>query len=186
SLSPWTGELELTSLTLNQPMLWSPANPSLYECIVTLTSASGESRVSERFGLRFFEFVKQGPFKLNGERLLIRGTQRHEDHAGLGSAMTENLIRSEMTLIKEMGANFIRLAHYQQSRIVLDLCDELGLMVWEEIPWCRGGLGGDAYKEQARRMLRNMIDQHRNHPAVIIWGLGNENDWPGDFEVFDK
>jgi beta-galactosidase len=58
--------------------------------------------------------------------------------------------------------------------------------VWEEIPWCRGGLGGERYKEQARRMLRNMIDQHRNHSSIIIWGLGNENDWPGDFEEFDK
>jgi beta-galactosidase len=85
-----------------------------------------------------------------------------------------------------MGANFIRLGHYQQSRIVLDLCDELGLLVWEEIPWSRGGLGGDRYKEQARTMLRAMVDQHRNHPSVIIWGIGNENDWPGDFDEFDK
>jgi beta-galactosidase len=100
--------------------------------------------------------------------------------------MTEDLIRKEMRLIKDVGANFIRLAHYQQSRQVLDLCDELGMLVWEEIPWTRGGLGGDAYKDQARRMLRNMIDQHRNHPAVVFWGLGNEDNWPGDFEVFDE
>ncbi len=85
-----------------------------------------------------------------------------------------------------MGANFIRLGHYQQSEIILRLCDELGLLVWEEIPWCRGGLGGEKYREQARRMLTNMIDQHRNHPSVILWGMGNENDWPGDFEEFDK
>ena len=85
-----------------------------------------------------------------------------------------------------MGVNFIRLAHYQQSRIVLNLCDSLGILVWEEIPWCRGGLGGEKYKAQARRMLTNMIEQHYNHPSVIIWGLGNENDWPGDFPEFDK
>jgi beta-galactosidase len=91
-----------------------------------------------------------------------------------------------MKLIKEMGANFIRLGHYQQSRIVLDLCDSLGLLVWEEIPWCRGGLGGDTYKTQAKRMLTNMIEQHYNHPSVILWGLGNENDWPGDFAEFDQ
>ncbi len=100
--------------------------------------------------------------------------------------MTDDLVRLEMRMIKEMGANFVRLGHYQQSRLVLDLCDELGLMVWEEIPWCRGGLGGDRYKSQAREMLRAMIDQHRNHPSVILWGLGNENDWPGDFEEFDQ
>ena len=91
-----------------------------------------------------------------------------------------------MKLIKAMGANFIRLGHYQQSRRILELCDELGLLVWEEIPWCRGGLGGERYREQARAMLRAMIDQHYNHPSVILWGLGNENDWPGDFPEFDQ
>ncbi|MCX6307847.1 MAG: glycoside hydrolase family 2, partial [Bacteroidia bacterium] len=69
---------------------------------------------------------------------------------------------------------------------VLDLCDELGLLVWEEIPWCRGGLGGETYQAQAKRMLENMIAQHRNHPSIIIWGMGNENDWPGDFADFDQ
>jgi beta-galactosidase len=171
---------------IGKPDLWSPDNPALYSCTVTLKSVHGPMSVTERFGIRSFEFVKNGFFKLNGERLLIRGTQRHEDHAGLASAMTEDLMRQEMRLIKNLGANFVRLGHHQQSRIVLDMCDELGLLVWEEIPWCRGGLGGERYKEQARRMLRNLIDQHRNHPSVIIWGLGNENDWPGDFEEFDK
>jgi len=112
--------------------------------------------------------------------------KRHEDHAGYAAAMPHDLIRKEMQMVKEMGANFIRLAHYQQSRIILNLCDSLGIMVWEEIPWCRGGLGGNQYQQQAKRMLTNMIEQHLNHPSVIIWGLGNENDWPGDFPEFDK
>jgi beta-galactosidase len=91
-----------------------------------------------------------------------------------------------MQLIKDMGANFIRLGHYQQSTTVLNLCDSLGILVWEEEPWCRGGLGGDTYKAQAKSMLTNMIQQHYNHPAIILWGLGNENDWQGDFPEFDK
>ena len=185
-LKPWTDTLDLSTFVIDSPTLWSPKKPSLYWCIVTMKSDHGVSKVVERFGVRSFEFVKNGPFKLNGERLLIRGTQRHEDHAGVAAAMTDDQMRQEMRLIKNLGANFIRLGHHQQSRVILDMCDELGLLVWEEIPWCRGGLGGEVYKEQARRMLRNMIDQHRNHPSVIIWGIGNENDWPGDFEEFDK
>jgi beta-galactosidase len=176
----------LLELDLDAPALWSPDKPALYTCDVTHAGPGGETRMSERFGLRHFEFKKHGPFVLNGERLLLRGTHRHEDHAGLGAAMTDELIRQEMRLIKDMGANFIRVGHYQQSRLVLDLCDELGIIVWEEIPWCRGGLGGARYQAQARAMLAAMIDQHRNHPSIILWGLGNENDWPGDFETFDE
>jgi beta-galactosidase len=178
TLKPWTGEQALGQFKIETPMLWSPVKPSVYRCSVSLNGVT----FHERFGIRTVEWVEHGPFKLNGERLLLKGTHRHEDHAGVAAAMTEDLIRKEMLMIKDMGANFIRLGHYQQSRIVLDLCDELGLLVWEEIPWCRGGVGGVRYREQARYMLRNMIDQHRNHPSVILWGLGNENDWPGDFD----
>ncbi|MDR0766187.1 MAG: DUF4982 domain-containing protein [Odoribacteraceae bacterium] len=174
------------SLEINRPSLWSPDEPNLYSCELTLKSLAGVTTCRERFGFRHAEFVEHGPFLLNGKRLLLRGTHRHEDHAGTGAAMTDETIAREMEMIKSMGANFIRLAHYQQSRLVLEHCDRLGLLVWEEIPWCRGGLGGEIYKEQARRMLTNMIEQHRNHPSVILWGLGNETDWPNDFPAFDR
>ncbi len=177
-----TEDLALPAIVIPQPQLWSPASPALYGVEVT----AGDSRVYERFGLRTFEFVEKGPFKLNGERLLLRGTHRHEDHAGVGAAMTDDQMEKEMRLMKAMGVNFIRLGHYQQSRHILELCDELGLLVWEEIPWCRGGLGGERYQAQAKAMLRAMLDQHHNHPAIILWGLGNENDWPGDFPEFDQ
>ncbi len=184
-LAPWEGEREIATCNVEAPELWSPSQPALYRCEALLTSSLGTMSVTEKFGFRSFEFVRHGPFKLNGERLLLQGTHRHEDHALLGNAMPDELIRREIELIKAMGANFIRLGHYQQSRNVLELCDELGLLVWEEIPWCRGGLGGEGYKQQARNMLGAMIDQHYNHPSIIIWGLGNENDWPGDFPEFD-
>ncbi|MFC5450061.1 glycoside hydrolase family 2 TIM barrel-domain containing protein [Paenibacillus aestuarii] len=182
----WQGEQEIACFDVPAPSLWSTEAPHLYSCSVTLTCEDGATTHNECFGFRTFEFVKHGPFKLNGERLLLRGTHRHEDHAAVGAAMSEALIREEMTLIKAMGANFIRLGHYQQSRIVLDLCDELGLLVWEEIPWCRGGLGGPAYRKQCIDMLTAMIEQHYNHPSVILWGLGNENDWECDFDYFDQ
>lgn len=181
-----TEALDLPAVAIPQPRLWSPAAPALYGVEVTARGPGGTSRVWQRFGLRWFEFVEHGPFRLNGERLLLRGTHRHEDHAGLGAAMTAELMEREMKLIKAMGVNFIRLGHYQQNRRILELCDELGLLVWEEVPWCRGGLGGESYRAQARSMLDAMINQHRNHPSVILWGLGNENDWPGDFPEFDQ
>lgn len=177
---------DLFTLEIKKPILWSPKSPNLYSCELTLSSEVGKTTVKDVFGFRHFEFKEKGPFYLNGERLLLRGTHRHEDHAGLAAAMTEELMIKEMEMMKAMGVNFIRLGHYQQSRIILELCDKLGILVWEEIPWCRGGLGGDVYKEQARRMLKNMIVQHRNHPSIILWGLGNENDWPNDFPDFDK
>lgn len=181
-----SGEQFSTEIAIPKIKLWSPGSPALYAVSIRVGSSSGEQIYTDRAGFRSFEFQKKGPFFLNGERLLLRGTHRHEDGAGVGAALTENTIRKEMQMMKDMGVNFIRLGHYQQSRIVLNLCDSLGILVWEEIPWCRGGLGGETYKAQARRMLTNMIGQHYNHPSVIIWGLGNENDWPGDAPEFDK
>src|SRR5688572_28270176 len=105
SLKQWTGTIDLATFVIDSPVLWSPKKPSLYRCIVTVGSDHGISKVVKRFGLRSFEFVKNGPFKLNGERLLIRGTQRHEDHAGVAAAMTEDQMRDEMRLIKNLGAN---------------------------------------------------------------------------------
>lgn len=177
---------DILSINIPKPALWSVQTPKLYSCKLTLNSDTGEMICEEVFGFRHFEFKEKGPFFLNGKRLLLRGTHRHEDHAGVAAAMTEEQIIQEMQMMKDMGVNFIRLGHYQQSRIVLEQCDKLGILVWEEIPWCRGGLGGEVYKEQARRMLTNMITQHHNHPSVILWGLGNENDWPNDFPKFDK
>jgi len=184
--SDLNGELNLGELILKKPKLWSPDSPALYTVKITTEAAGETSEHKEKIGFRHIEFKENGPFYLNGKRLLLRGTHRHEDHAGVAAAMTDSMILQEMQLMKEMGVNFIRLGHYQQSRVVLNACDSLGILVWEEIPWCRGGLGGEQYQEQARRMLTNMIEQHYNHPAIIIWGLGNENDWPGDFSVFDK
>ena len=185
TVGAWTGENEIAAFEIASPQLWSPKSPALYRCVVTAKSSHGQQQVVERFGVRSVEWVPHGPFKLNGDRLLLRGTHYHEDHAGVAAAVPDEVVRQTLQQIKALGANFVRLGHYQQAPLVLDLCDELGLLVWEEIPWCRGGLGGERYQQQCRDMLRHLIDQHYNHPSVILWGLGNENDWPGDFEKFD-
>lgn len=173
-------------IKVSRPQLWDVEHPCLYTLQAEMRVGTDVQTCTTKAGFRSFEFKEHGPFYLNGRRLLLQGTHRHEDHAGVGAAMTDEMIRHEMQQIKDMGANFIRLGHYQQADLVLDLCDSLGILVWEEIPWCRGGLGGKAYQAQAEQMLTQMITQHRNHPAVILWGLGNENDWPGDFPTFDK
>ena len=185
SIAAWKHETEIVSFSIASPALWSPAHPHLYNCAVTLTTEFGESAARERFGIRHTEFVDHGPFKLNGERLLLRGTQRHMDHAFVAAAQPDGQLREEMELVKAMGANFIRLGHYQQPRLVLDLCDELGILVWEEAPWCRSGIVSEKWKLQTRAMLANMIDQHFNHPSVLMWGLGNEDDWPTEYPSVD-
>ncbi|MEO6922235.1 MAG: glycoside hydrolase family 2 TIM barrel-domain containing protein, partial [Acidobacteriaceae bacterium] len=175
------GPVHLAAFTIAKPKLWGPKSPHLYRCTVTISSPGGDYVAHETFGLKHTEFVERGPFKLNGERLLLRGTHRHEDHAGYANAMPDALIEEEMKLIKSMGTNFIRLAHYQQSRKVLALCDELGILVWEELPWCREGVGNAAFRQMGRDKLSRMIDQHFNHVSVLFWGLGNEDDWPTEY-----
>ena len=164
---------------VRHPHRWDVDSPQLY----TVRLNYGEQHLEKQIGFRTFEFRDHGPFFLNGRRLLLNGTHRHEDHSGVGAAMSKEQVLREFLLIKQMGANFIRLGHYPQSDYVLHLCDSLGLLVWEEIPWCRGGVGGSGYQQQAREQLETMISRHRHHPSIILWGLGNENDWPGDFST---
>ena len=164
---------------VRHPHRWDVDSPQLY----TVRLNYGEQHLEKQIGFRTFEFRDHGPFFLNGRRLLLNGTHRHEDHSGVGAAMSKEQVLREFLLIKQMGANFIRLGHYPQSDYVLHLCDSLGLLVWEEIPWCRGGVGGSGYQQQAREQLKTMISRHRHHPSIILWGLGNENDWPGDFST---
>jgi beta-galactosidase len=174
-----TVEVDLPELA--DPRLWSPAHPHLYTATAVMKVGGGTvDEVRERYGYRWFEFREHGPFFLNGERLLLRGTHRHEEWSGFGNALPDSLHRREMTMIREMGANFVRLAHYPQAPEVYRACDELGLLVWDELPWCRGGMGGDAWKSTTERLLTEMILQNRNHPSVIIWSLGNEVDWLPD------
>ena len=173
------------AIRMDSAKLWSPLSPRLYTASVTLDSDSTTTH-TERFGLKHTEWIDHGPFKLNGERLFLQGTQRHMDHANYAAAMPEDLIRKEFELMKAMGVNFVRLAHYQQTRFVLDLCDELGILVWEESTWCREGIGDAQWQAQTKQAFTNLIQQHYNHPCILIWGLGNEDDWPNEYPSLDK
>ncbi|XCF07491.1 glycoside hydrolase family 2 TIM barrel-domain containing protein [Tamlana crocina] len=173
--------------SIQNPELWHVDSPYLYTLKVELLS-NGKviDIVSDRVGFRWFEFKDYGAFYLNGKRLLLRGTHRHEEHAGVGAAMTNAQHRADMALIKDMGANFVRLAHYPQDPEVYKACDELGLLVWDELPWCRGGVGNDAWKANTKTMLKEIITQNYNHPSIILWSLGNEIYWLPDFEGGDE
>jgi len=164
------------------PILWSPENPNLYSVEIEL-SVDGKivDKLQEKYGYRWYEFQPHGAFYLNGKKLLIRGTHWHEDYAGLGNALPDSLKQKDFKKIKEMGANFVRLAHYPQDPEVYKLCDELGIMVWDELSWCRGGVGGEVWKGNTKRLLTEMINQNYNHPSIIIWSLGNEISWIPDF-----
>jgi len=183
------GEEEITVKLADivNPMLWSPQSPSLYSMEVELfLDDQLMDHITEKYGYRWFEFKDHGPFYLNGKRLLLRGTHRHEEHAGYGAALPNFLHRRDMEAIKEMGANFVRLAHYPQDPEIYNVCDELGILVWDEVPWCRGGVGKEMWQNNTKRMLNEMIEQNFNHPSIIIWSLGNEIYWLPDFPDGDN
>ena len=178
--------LKLDFDKITNPELWDIDTPNLYTLEISLLNSGKEiDKVIETIGFRWFEFKKNGPFFLNGKRVLLRGTHRHEEHAGYGAAMPNELHRKDIKAIKEMGANFIRLAHYPQDPEVYKMCDELGILVWDEVPWCRGGLGNEVWQSNTKRLLKEMILQNINHPSIILWSLGNEIYWLPDFEGGD-
>ena len=179
-----TSKMALTNI--EDPLLWDIDVPNLYEVTISLFQNDEPlDEITEKIGLRWFEFKKNGPFYLNGKRVLLRGTHRHEEHAGVGAAMSNVQHRKDIEQIKEMGANFVRLAHYPQDPEIYKACDELGLLVWDELPWCRGGLGEDVWQNNTKNMLSEIITQNYNHPSIIIWSLGNEMYWLPDFEDGD-
>lgn len=176
-------QTEINFEGIKNPELWDTKTPNLYKAEVYLINNTEVlDGISDRIGFRWFEFKDHGPFYLNGKRLLLRGTHRHEEHAGVGPAMSNEQHRKDIEAIKEMGANFVRLAHYPQDPEIYKACDELGILVWDELPWCRGGVGNDVWKTNTKNLLKEMILQNYNHPSIILWSLGNEMYWVPDFE----
>lgn len=156
------------------PRLWSPDDPYLYRVHTDVVLDGVVSdRVSNPLGYRWFAFSGDG-FMLNGQPLTLRGTNRHQDHERYGSALSNALHRSDLEMIKAMGANFLRLAHYPQDPEVLEAADRLGLLLWEEIPVVNYVNSDPRFTQKTTHMLREMVRQHRNHPSVIMWGLMNE------------
>ena len=128
--------------------------------------------VSCRFGARYFHVDPQKGFFLNGRSYPLRGVCRHQDWKGIGNAITKEHHDIDMDMIREIGANTIRLAHYQHDQYFYDLCDERGMVVWAEIPYISRHMPeGNANTHQ---QMKELITQCYNHPSICVWGLSNE------------
>ncbi len=165
--------------TVYNPKLWSPETPSLYILKLIIMNLG---KVVDEFivvtGFREFKIVDSDIY-LNGKRIILNGISRHEDHPKFGNALTYEEMEKDIVLIKNMGANAIRLAHYPPHPYVLNLCDRYGLIVLEEIPvWNVPAniLVSERYISLAKNYISEMVNRDKNHPSVLAWGIGNEFD----------
>ena len=165
-----------TNVTLNiaSVNLWhGRKNPYLYTATVELVE--GETvidTVASRFGCRTFKIDPENGFILNGEEYPLRGVSRHQDRWGKGNALSREDHLEDIDLICEMGANTIRLAHYQHDQYFYDLCDERGLVIWAEIPYISKHM--PTGRENTISQMKELITQNYNHPSIVVWGLSNE------------
>lgn len=176
---------------INTPHLWNGVeDPYLYSIDVIAYSVDSptakkpivqQDSVRQYFGLRFFEINDKNQFLLNGKPYRLKGVCRHDDVAMLGGAIYGEQHRTDIELIREMGANAVRLVHYPQDPYFVELCDREGIIVWSEIPFVgpsgfrdTGFNDSELFKENGERQLTEMIHQLYNHPSILFWGLFNE------------
>lgn len=168
------GEGQAVNLLLPNAHLWdSVDDPYLYTAGAQLLRG-GEvlDEVRTRFGVRSFSIDPERGFFLNGRPYPLHGVSRHQDRPGVGNAIREEDHREDMELIREIGANTVRLAHYQHDPYFYDLCDEYGMIVWAEIPYISEHMPGG--RENTMSQMRELIYQNYNHPSIVTWGISNE------------
>ena len=154
--------------------LWDGLDdPYLYKITATLVKAGkAVDEISCNCGVRTFEFSPKDGFHLNGRPYPLHGVSRHQDFKGLGNAITKEHHERDMELICELGANTIRLAHYQHDQYFYDLCDRVGMIVWAEIPYISEHLANG--NENTISQMKELIIQNYNHPCIVVWGVSNE------------
>ena len=150
--------------------LWDGlADPYLYTASARLESGD---EISARFGCREISIDPDRGFFLNGRSYPLHGVSRHQDREGCGNVLTDDMHREDMEILLSMGANAVRLAHYQHDQKVYELCDELGILAWAEIPYIT--VHSPAARENARSQYRDLIEQNINHPSIFCWAMSNE------------
>lgn len=159
------------------PRLWSPEDPYLYRAITKIISAKTKAvidEVSNPVGFRWFKFDAATGFFLNDKPLKLIGASRHQDYEGLGNAVPDALQIRDIEFLKKMGGNFLRVAHYPQDPQILEACDRLGILASVEIPLVNTITESEAFTQNSKNMLVEMIRQSYNHPSVVIWAYMNE------------
>lgn len=162
------------TLTIHGVHLWDGIeSPYLYTAVATLTvNGTPVDEVRTRFGVRDFKVDAKTGFWLNGRQYPLHGVSRHQDRKGLGNAITKAMHDEDMALIKEMGCNTVRLAHYQHDQYFYNLCDEAGMVVWAEIPYISEHMNNG--RENTISQMNELIVQNYNHPCIVCWGVSNE------------
>ena len=162
------------TLEIKDVVLWNGRhNPYLYTAEVELVNGEDViDNISAKFGCRTFRIDPEKGFILNGEEYPLRGVSRHQDRWGYGNALLPEHHKEDMELIYEMGANTIRLAHYQHDQYFYDLCDEYGMVIWAEIPYISKHM--PTGRENTISQMKELIVQNYNHPSIVVWGLSNE------------
>ena len=154
--------------------LWNGLkDPFLYTLKAVLMD--GEKELDFRtvkFGCRYFEIHPEKGFLLNGKEYPLRGVSRHQDRLGIGNALLPKHHREDAELIREVGATTIRLAHYQHNQVFYDICDEIGFVLWAEIPYISHHMPKG--RENTITQMKELIAQNYNHPSIFVWGLSNE------------
>ena len=169
-------EEEGTEVTLHVPKvhLWDGlSDPYLYQIKATMYKSGKEvDEIACNCGVRTFEFSPKDGFHLNGRAYPLHGVSRHQDFKELGNAIATEHHDRDMELIREVGANTIRLAHYQHDQYFYDLCDKVGMIVWAEIPYISEHMPKG--RENTFSQLKELIVQNYNHPSIVTWGISNE------------
>ena len=173
SLSPWATQTISQTLRVENPSVWSLENPHLYRVVTILASAGrAADRCETTFGIRTIRFDPDKGFLLNEERVEIKGTCNHQDHAGVGSALPDRIQYFRVARLKEMGANAYRTSHNPPTPALLDACDRLGMLVMDETRMMSSSREGLS-------QLGRMVRRDRNHPSIFLWSLGNEEPLQG-------
>jgi beta-galactosidase len=167
-LNPFETKELTASLNVDNPNLWDTESPYLYRIITTIVNKGNElDKYETTFGIRTIRFDAKEGFFLNGRQVKLKGTNNHQDHAGVGAAMPDELIYWRIKTLRDMGSNAYRCSHNPPTPELLDACDRLGMLVLDENRLMRT-------TEDGLNEMKRMIIRDRNHPCIIAWSVGNE------------